>query len=69
MTEHDREAHACFVDLRAALAEHGITLPSLGVDLVTYAARSDGPPLIALGNCNVTTARRLVDVLRKAAER
>ncbi|MEU1231684.1 hypothetical protein [Streptomyces sp. NPDC005828] len=53
--------------LRTALAAHGITIPSLGVDLVTFAGTGIRPPLVALGNCNVATARQLTDVLRKAA--
>ncbi|MEU6056780.1 hypothetical protein [Streptomyces sp. NPDC047097] len=44
-------------DLRAVLAEHGIKLPSLGRDF-------GYPPLVILGNCNLATARALVDVLR-----
>ncbi|MFF8842555.1 hypothetical protein ACF08N_07445 [Streptomyces sp. NPDC015127] len=63
---HDHsEADDCAADLRAALAEHGITLPSLGVDLPTFAARYPTRPLIALGNCNLLTARALVAALRK----
>ncbi|MEU7013250.1 hypothetical protein [Streptomyces sp. NPDC046385] len=53
--------------LRTALAAHGITLPSLGVDPVTLAGRTVRPPLVALGNCNVATARQLAEALRKAA--
>ncbi|HEY9328281.1 MAG TPA: hypothetical protein VIS09_08605 [Streptomyces sp.] len=53
--------------LRAALTAHGITLPSLGVDPLTLAARTTRPPLIALGNCNAATARRLAEALRPAA--
>lgn len=53
--------------LRTALAAHGITLPSLGVDPLTLAGRTVRPPLVALGNCNVATARHLAEVLRKAA--
>ncbi|MFI1654198.1 hypothetical protein ACH4ZU_04535 [Streptomyces sp. NPDC020472] len=53
--------------LRTALAAHGITLPSLGVDVVTLAGSSIRPPLVALGDCNVATARHLTEVLRKAA--
>ncbi|WP_371772711.1 hypothetical protein [Streptomyces sp. NBC_01438] len=49
--------------LRAALAAHGITLPSLGVDPLTLAGWSKHPPLVALGNCNVVTARRLAEAL------
>lgn len=58
----------CAASLRAALAGHGITLPSLGVDLPSLAG-SYRPPagLIALGNCNLETARRLTEVLREAA--
>ncbi|WLQ42590.1 hypothetical protein P8A22_23180 [Streptomyces laculatispora] len=53
--------------LRAALAAHGITLPSLGVDPLTLAGWTNHPPLVALGNCTVVTARRLTDALRVAA--
>ncbi|MGV9912468.1 hypothetical protein ACWEWD_03145 [Streptomyces tendae] len=59
----------CAEALRAALAAHGITLPSLRVDLLTFAGSYRTPGgLIALGNCNLTTARQLTEVLRKAAE-
>ncbi|MFF9401066.1 MULTISPECIES: hypothetical protein [unclassified Streptomyces] len=54
--------------LRGALAAHGITLPSLGVDPLTLAGGAGQPQLVALGNCNAATARRLADVLRTAAE-
>ncbi|WP_328696658.1 hypothetical protein [Streptomyces sp. NBC_00342] len=53
--------------LRTALAAHGITLPSLGVDPLTLAGWSKHPPLVALGNCNVVTARRLAEALRVGA--
>ncbi|MFF9349477.1 hypothetical protein [Streptomyces sp. NPDC014734] len=53
--------------LRAALSDHGITLPSLGVDPLTLAWWAPRTPLVALGNCNVATARRLAEVLRTAA--
>ncbi|MEU8508739.1 hypothetical protein AB0C40_29330 [Streptomyces brevispora] len=53
--------------LRAALAAHGITLPSLGVDPLTLAGWTNHPPLVALGNCTVVTARRLADALRSGA--
>ncbi|WP_326652113.1 MULTISPECIES: hypothetical protein [unclassified Streptomyces] len=63
---HDHpDVQDCAEELRAALAAHGITLPSLGVDLPTFAARYPSRPLIALGNCNLATARALVDALRK----
>lgn len=64
---HD-EVHASIEELRTALKDHGITLPSLGVDLPGFAA-VHGFPLVALGNCNAATARRLAEVLRKAATR
>ncbi|MEV4332819.1 hypothetical protein AB0K02_20135 [Streptomyces sp. NPDC049597] len=63
---HDQpDAQTCAEELRAALAAHGITLPSLGVDLPTFAARYPNRPLVALGNCNLLTARALVAALRK----
>ncbi|EGG49021.1 MULTISPECIES: hypothetical protein [Streptomyces] len=59
----------CAEELRAALALHGLTLPSLGVDLLVYAGTYAPPAgLVALGNCNTATARALTAVLRKAAE-
>ncbi|MFG2531690.1 hypothetical protein [Streptomyces sp. NPDC048516] len=42
------------------------TLPSLGVDLPGFAG-SYAVPLVALGNCNSATARKLAEALRKAA--
>ncbi|WP_217249226.1 hypothetical protein [Streptomyces sp. AC602_WCS936] len=62
---HDTTAHVEL--LRAALAANGITLPSLGVDLPTFAGTYGTPPLIALGNCNEETARSLTAALRRAA--
>ncbi|MFC8140657.1 hypothetical protein ACFUKV_02610 [Streptomyces paradoxus] len=59
------EADACVEELRAALAAHGITLPSLGLDLPAFAARCPVRPLIALGNCNLLTAQDLAAALRK----
>ncbi|MER6165329.1 hypothetical protein [Streptomyces violaceorubidus] len=50
-------------ELRAALAEAGITLPSLGLDPVSL-AREAPCPLVELGRCSVETARRLAAVLR-----
>ncbi|QES55722.1 hypothetical protein DEJ51_17355 [Streptomyces venezuelae] len=62
---HDREATAALTALRAALAAHGITLPSLDVHLLSYAGRYDSPPLITLGNCSAATAQRLAEALAK----
>ncbi|MET9389872.1 hypothetical protein ABZY20_05560 [Streptomyces sp. NPDC006624] len=61
------EADARVEELRAALAAHGITLPSLGIDLPAFAARCPVRPLIALGNCNLLTAQALTAALRKGA--
>ncbi|MGW1000981.1 hypothetical protein [Streptomyces sp. NPDC002520] len=58
----------CVEDLRTALALHGITLPSLRVDLPSFAGRYTQPVgLVALGNCNTATARALATALRKTA--
>lgn len=60
----------CVEELRTALAAHGITLPSLRVDLPSLAATYRPPAgLVCLGNCNTATARKLAAVLREAAER
>jgi hypothetical protein len=60
----------CVEDLRSALALHGITLPSLRVDLPSFAGRYDRPAgLVALGNCNTATARALAAALKKTAGR
>ncbi|MFE9532866.1 hypothetical protein [Streptomyces sp. NPDC006691] len=53
------DTYAVVMELRAALAEHGITLPSLGRDFGT-------PPLVILGNCNAATARALAGALGRA---
>ncbi|MCJ1678570.1 hypothetical protein MTF65_14665 [Streptomyces sp. APSN-46.1] len=60
---HDREALEVLTHLRAALAAHGITLPSLDLHLPSYAGSYHTPPLIALGNCNLATAQRLATAL------
>ncbi|MEV0739993.1 hypothetical protein AB0I51_29590 [Streptomyces sp. NPDC050549] len=60
----------CAEELRDALAAHGITLPSLRADLPSFAGATGGSAgLVALGNCNLDTARRLAAVLREAAGR
>ncbi|CAL9568771.1 hypothetical protein [Streptomyces sp. enrichment culture] len=61
---HDTTTHV--EQLRAALKANGITLPSLGIDLPTFASAYAVPPLVALGNCNEATARALTAALRKA---
>ncbi|MEU1850456.1 ATP-binding protein [Streptomyces sp. NPDC019990] len=71
VTDHaDRCADRCVDDLRSALSTHGITLPSLHVDVPTFAGthgRTAG--LVALGNCNTETARKLIAALRGAGLR
>ncbi|MER5182926.1 hypothetical protein ABT009_31990 [Streptomyces sp. NPDC002896] len=60
----------CVDELRDALAVHGITLPSLRVDLPSFAGTYLPPAgLVALGNCNTATALQLTAALRKAAAR
>jgi hypothetical protein len=59
----------CVDDLRVALAAHGVALPSLRADLPSFAGAYAPPAgLVALGNCNTATARKLTVALRKAAE-
>ncbi|MEW2611626.1 hypothetical protein AB0937_15770 [Streptomyces sp. NPDC047880] len=58
------EADACVQELRAALAAHGITLPSLGLDQPALASRP-ARPLITLGACNLLTAQALTAALRR----
>lgn len=55
-------------ELDTALRANGITLPSLGLDPMTMAARNTCP-LVNLGRCNVQTVELLTAVLRRAAER
>ncbi|MFJ8313058.1 MULTISPECIES: hypothetical protein [unclassified Streptomyces] len=57
----------CVEELRRALAAHGIILPSLRLDLPSFVSRYPAPSgLVALGNCNTDTARRLAEALRGA---
>ncbi|MFE7542696.1 hypothetical protein [Streptomyces platensis] len=62
------EVHECTELLCTALKDNGITLPSLRADLPGFAG-SYAVPLLALGNCNTATARKLAEALRKAATR
>lgn len=55
----------CVEELREALAAHGITLPSLRVDLPSFAGTARPPGgLVTLGNCNIATVRKLAGALR-----
>ena len=58
-------AQATTVELRQALAGHGIRLPSLGVDAVTY-ARGWAYPLVSLGNCPLDEATSVLERMRAA---
>lgn len=55
------------VSLQNALAAVGLSLPSLGVDLVACTRPVQPLPMVELGRCNLETARRLVTVLTRAA--
>jgi hypothetical protein len=68
MLDESADIQADIGVLAAVLAGHGITLPSLGVDVVTLAGETVRPPLVALGNCTVENARRLIEALKKAAD-
>ncbi|GAA2383114.1 hypothetical protein GCM10010420_01410 [Streptomyces glaucosporus] len=53
-------------ELRKALHGVGVTLPSLRVDLVSYAGEVTDPPLVELGRCTPDTALRLAEALTRA---
>lgn len=61
------EAEEAVKQLAAALAEHGIVLPSLDVDTPSYDVV--GFPLIELGRCTKETARALAAALSKGPRR
>lgn len=60
--EHLQDAEAVVAELRGALAHIGVTLPSLGIDPLSYDGR-DTRVLVELGRCNVETARRMAAAL------
>ncbi|WP_395573033.1 hypothetical protein [Streptomyces sp. BK79] len=55
-------------ELSAALARHGITLPSLGPDLASCTTTTVHRPLLELGRVNLSTAHRLTAVLTDVAD-
>ncbi|WP_102639905.1 hypothetical protein [Streptomyces sp. SMS_SU21] len=55
-------------ELSAALALHGITLPSLGPELASCTTSTVHRPLLELGRVNLSTAHRLTAVLTDAAD-
>ncbi|MCX5557569.1 hypothetical protein [Streptomyces sp. NBC_00038] len=57
------EAEETVKELRAALANAGITLPSLGIDPASL-AREAPCPRVELGGCSVELAARLAAALR-----
>ena len=57
------EAEDTVKELRAALADAGITLPSLGIDPASL-AREAPCPRVELGGCSVELAARLAAALR-----
>ncbi|MFC4493025.1 hypothetical protein ACFPA8_02605 [Streptomyces ovatisporus] len=59
------EAEAARDELRRALAEADILLPSLGLDPVTFGC-DHLPPLVDLGRCSPSVARKLAAALRGA---
>ncbi|AXK32323.1 hypothetical protein DVA86_06310 [Streptomyces armeniacus] len=56
------EAEDACAELADALSAAGVKLPSLGLDVPSYAG---SPPLIELGRVNSGTARALATVLRR----
>lgn len=53
-------------ELRDALADLGVNLPSLGIDVVSLGSHFL-PPLVELGCCRPSVARRLTAALRSVA--
>ncbi|TDC78654.1 hypothetical protein [Streptomyces hainanensis] len=64
--ERLRDAESAAEEVRAALAEVGVVLPSLRVDLASCTAEANRP-LVDLGCCNLAMARKLASVLRGCA--
>ncbi|EST23164.1 hypothetical protein N566_25970 [Streptomycetaceae bacterium MP113-05] len=53
-------------ELRDALTEAGVLLPSLGLDVVSLGSHYL-PPLVDLGRCHPREARKLASALRSRA--
>ncbi|QPP06590.1 hypothetical protein G4Z16_09475 [Streptomyces bathyalis] len=60
------DAEAARDELREALAEADVLLPSLGLDTVTFGCEYL-PPLVDLGRCTPSVARKLAAALREGA--
>ncbi|MFB7254327.1 hypothetical protein [Streptomyces nojiriensis] len=65
--EKAREAEAAGDELREALAEVDVVLPSLGVDLVSLTSDYLSP-LVELGCCRADVAWKLAAALRKSVQ-
>ncbi|MFJ5071601.1 hypothetical protein ACIQC7_34815 [Kitasatospora sp. NPDC088556] len=65
MSEVPEAAEAAAARLKAALARHGITLPSLGA--YPYLVGPQRTPMVELGGTTVEVARRLAEVLEELA--
>ncbi|MEU2154226.1 hypothetical protein ABZ532_04240 [Streptomyces sp. NPDC019396] len=64
-----QDAEDAIAELRSALARAGVTLPSLRLDLVSYASGNGSRVLVELGRCSVETARVMTAVLTDATHR
>lgn len=61
------DAEAACEELVAALRKAGITLPSLGLDPLSYGGEFSFA-LVELGRCNIPTARALAAALRQGQQ-
>jgi hypothetical protein len=57
-------ASTALLELANALADAGITLPSLGLEYPPAWVGTGTPPLIDLGRCTIGTAHRLAIALK-----
>lgn len=60
-------AEQAVLNLQDALTGVGVTLPSLGIDLLSCTRSIDPRPLVELGRCPLETAHRLAALLRERA--
>ncbi|MDJ1130831.1 hypothetical protein [Streptomyces iconiensis] len=58
-------AEQAVLNLQDALVAVGVTLPSLGIDLLSCTRSIDPHPLVELGRCPLETAHRLAELLRE----
>lgn len=62
--ESIEDGEATVRELREALARAGVVLPSLRLDLISWAYETPRP-LVEFGRCTVGTARKLIAVLQE----